>query len=317
MKCSKCKKEKDEISFKKGEKIVKHCFDCRETARLWREKNKERVSDYNKLTNTKNKAGKKVKVVYGKKKEGNDDWIKYTSLTDAAKKLGLNVPNISKVINGGLSQTGGYIFKFEMEESSIKEVKSWDNIKEDMNYNEKKPSSKRTLHEFIDGIEGKKCCSCKVWVALTNFNNSKKHWDELRNDCKDCLVKYRRKNVKKISSNYLKYEKNRKKIDPEFKLLKTLRSRLSNAIKKKNGIKVDTTMNLTGCTITFLKGYLEAKFIDGMSWENHGEWHIDHIKPCCSFNLLDEGEQKLCFHYKNLQPLWGVDNLSKGGTIKN
>ena len=144
---------------------------------------------------------------------------------------------------------------------------------------------------------------------------TKKHWDELRNDCKDCLVKYRKENRRKIQDNMNKYEKNRKKIDPEFKLLKTLRSRLSNAVKKKNGIKADTTMNLTGCSITFLKGYLEAKFIDGMTWENHGEWHIDHIKPCCSFNLLDEEEQKICFHYKNLQPLWGVDNLIKGGKI--
>ena len=46
--------------------------------------------------------------------------------------MGLNVPNISKVINGGLSQTGGYIFKFEIEEPPIKEVKSWDNIKDDI-----------------------------------------------------------------------------------------------------------------------------------------------------------------------------------------
>jgi hypothetical protein len=49
-----------------------------------------------------------------------------------------------------------------------------------------------------------------------------------------------------------------------------------------------------------------------MSWENHGEWHIDHIKPCASFNLLDDEEQKQYFHYKNLQPLWADVNLSKG-----
>ena len=58
-------------------------------------------------------------------------------------------------------------------------------------------------------------------------------------------------------------------------------------------------------------GYLDAKFTDGMSWENHGEWHIDHILPCASFNLLIEDEQRKCFHYTNLQPLWAKDNLSK------
>lgn len=74
-------------------------------------------------------------------------------------------------------------------------------------------------------------------------------------------------------------------------------------------------MELIGCSISFLRGYLEAKFTEGMSWDNHGEWHIDHIKPCASFNLLDDEEQQKCFHYKNLQPLWAQENLSKGAKI--
>ena len=49
-----------------------------------------------------------------------------------------------------------------------------------------------------------------------------------------------------------------------------------------------------------------------ISWENHGEWHIDHIKAIAKFNLLDENEQKKCFHWSNLQPLWAEENISKG-----
>ena len=49
-----------------------------------------------------------------------------------------------------------------------------------------------------------------------------------------------------------------------------------------------------------------------MSWGNYGKWHVDHIRPCASFNLVNEEEQKKCFHYTNLQPLWAKDNLSKG-----
>ena len=148
---------------------------------------------------------------------------------------------------------------------------------------------------------------------MEEYNSAENHWYKLRNDCKECLVNYRKTNVKRISKHYIEYEKERKKTDPTFKLLKTLRSRLSNAIKNKGGRKCNTTINLTGCDIPFLKGYLEAKFTEGMTWENHGKWHIDHIKPCCSFNLEDEEEQKKCFHYTNLQPLWATDNLVKSG----
>ena len=49
-----------------------------------------------------------------------------------------------------------------------------------------------------------------------------------------------------------------------------------------------------------------------MNWNNYGEWHIDHIKPCSLFNLELEEEQLECFNYKNLQPLWAIDNIKKG-----
>ena len=50
-----------------------------------------------------------------------------------------------------------------------------------------------------------------------------------------------------------------------------------------------------------------------MSWDNHGEWHIDHIKPISLFDLTKIEEQQICFHYTNLQPLWAKENISKGG----
>jgi len=56
---------------------------------------------------------------------------------------------------------------------------------------------------------------------------------------------------------------------------------------------------------------MEEKFTEGMNWENQGEWHIDHIRPCSSFNLDLEEEKQKCFHYTNLQPLWGTDNMIK------
>ena len=68
---------------------------------------------------------------------------------------------------------------------------------------------------------------------------------------------------------------------------------------------------LTGISIAELKAYLENQFSNGMTWENRGQWHIDHIRPCASFDFTDPEQQRECFHYTNLQPLWAEDNLAK------
>jgi len=75
------------------------------------------------------------------------------------------------------------------------------------------------------------------------------------------------------------------------------------------------TMEYVGCDAEALREYLESKFLDGMTWENKHEFHIDHIRPCASFDLDNEVERHKCFHYTNLQPLWAADNLSKGATV--
>ena len=58
--------------------------------------------------------------------------------------------------------------------------------------------------------------------------------------------------------------------------------------------------------------HLESKFKPWMTRENHGLWHIDHIIPCTRFNLTSAAQQRICFHYSNLQPLWAYENFSKG-----
>lgn len=68
---------------------------------------------------------------------------------------------------------------------------------------------------------------------------------------------------------------------------------------------------MLGCELPYLKNYLQLKFTNGMTWENYGKWHVDHIKPCAAFDLSKQKEQKECFHYTNLQPLWAQDNLKK------
>lgn len=89
-----------------------------------------------------------------------------------------------------------------------------------------------------------------------------------------------------------------------------VRSRICHALKRNS--KASSSEDLLGCSLSELRDYLAGKFTEGMSWGNYGKWHIDHIKPCHSFNLEIESQQRECFHYTNLQPLWATDNFKKG-----
>ena len=112
-----------------------------------------------------------------------------------------------------------------------------------------------------------------------------------------------------------KYLKRKKREDIQFHIRKNIRDRMRAAMNGRS--KSKHTMELLGCSIEELKIYLEKQFTEGMSWENYGKkgWHIDHILPCASFDLTDQKQQKKCFHYTNLQPLWAEDNYKKKDKI--
>lgn len=134
-------------------------------------------------------------------------------------------------------------------------------------------------------------------------------------------VKYRKANKDKIkerknpltwkkwANNNPDYKKNRWKVDENYRIKENLRGRMYKAFKGLT--KCKSSKKLLGCTIEELKTYLSNLFIDDMSFNNYGEWHIDHIKPCSLFDLSKPEEQEKCFHYTNLQPLWAKDNLIK------
>lgn len=117
--------------------------------------------------------------------------------------------------------------------------------------------------------------------------------------------KYRQKHKPQLAE----YAKNRRNKDIGYRLVGNLRCRIRHSLK---GCKKDnTTMKLVGCTTAELKEHLKSQFVNGMTWDNYGEWHIDHIKPCAAFDLSDPVQQQECFHYTNLQPLWAIDNYKK------
>ena len=106
----------------------------------------------------------------------------------------------------------------------------------------------------------------------------------------------------------------KRKSDVMFRLVANLRDRLNHTVTK--GTKSKRTLELLGCTVEELRKHLESKFQEGMSWKNYGKdgWVIDHIHPCAKFNLSDPKQQEECFNYKNLQPLWWLDNSIKNDT---
>ena len=146
------------------------------------------------------------------------------------------------------------------------------------------------------------------------LNRQRKEWS-LKNS--ERIKEYYLKNKERIKENH---SKNRKQInayvskryhtDLNFKLRSLISRRVRRALKSIN--KSARTMELIGCTINELWIHLESKFKPGMRRDNHGLWHIDHIKACSKFNLTDPAQQRECFHWSNLQPLWARENLSKG-----
>jgi len=126
------------------------------------------------------------------------------------------------------------------------------------------------------------------------------------------VAKYTAENKEKIRDFQRKYATKRYEEDVEFRIQKILRARLLVALKGRS--KATSATRLVGCSIAKLKKHLELMFDSGMTWDNYGHrtWHIDHIIPLAAFDLTKPAQQRKAFHWKNLQPLWAIENLRKG-----
>lgn len=134
---------------------------------------------------------------------------------------------------------------------------------------------------------------------------------------------YVKRNPKKVRDTQRRYQKNAaKKIyarrrkryaeDKGFRVRVISAVRLHQALKRSSVVKSKCTMDFVGCTMDELRKHLEDQFEPWMSWDNFGEWHIDHIRPCASFDFTDEAQIHECFHYSNLRPLCAQENRKKG-----
>ena len=141
----------------------------------------------------------------------------------------------------------------------------------------------------------------------------KQYYVDNQDAIKEYSVRYRKSNRKAINA----YFRNKRANDLQYRIYKNMQSRIQSIMRHVGAKKSSNTVNLIGCSMSDFINYIESKFSDGMTWENYGrEWHIDHIKPCASFNLSVPEEQSKCFRWDNLQPLWAKDNLSKNSRYK-
>lgn len=156
-------------------------------------------------------------------------------------------------------------------------------------------------------------------------NNVKKNYEKNRESLLEYKKEYHKKHKDKYSILNKKYQienkdrinlvkkeyiSNKRKTDSLFKLKESISGLIRCSIKNCGYKKQSRTEKILGCSISEFKFYLESMFSDKMSWENYGDWHLDHIIPSSWAN--SEEEIIKLNNYKNFQPLWSKDNLSKG-----
>lgn len=127
--------------------------------------------------------------------------------------------------------------------------------------------------------------------------------------------RYHQRNREIRVERIVKRARERRDTEPAFRLRHNIRRRIAHALDRQRVDKSGATTALLGCTGEHARSHIEAQFAPGMSWENWGDWHVDHIKPLAAFDLSDPAQLAAACHYSNLQPLWAIDNMSKGAKV--
>ena len=122
-------------------------------------------------------------------------------------------------------------------------------------------------------------------------------------------------NINTIKDRTKLYKCNKRKTDYLFNAKDKIGNLIRSSLKKKGFKKQSRTCEILGCDYEFFIQYIADKFLDGMSWNNHGEWHLDHIYPISK--AIDENHMILLNHYTNFQPMWKLDNIKKGNKVNS
>jgi hypothetical protein len=148
-------------------------------------------------------------------------------------------------------------------------------------------------------------------------NKSKIWYEQNKEHRKEYLKEYREKNIDNIRKTKRDYEKTRKNNDPLYKLISYFRTAIYQGLKESNVEKNKHYFDVLKYTPEQLMLHLGNQFTDNMTWDNYGEWHVDHIKPISSFSITEMGDEEFmkCWSLNNLQPMWGEENIRKSNKI--
>lgn len=181
----------------------------------------------------------------------------------------------------------------------------------------KKEKSAAEFRAKNDGARTKTCIGCLESMKNSEEKNKCPH-KKRRSQCVACqgsgICEHKRQRSKCVAcegGSICEHKRQRSQCaacDPIGHLACVVRSRIYGALK---GDKTEHSLEYLGCTIEEFKQHIEAQFKPGMSWENYGDWHVDHVVPLKYNNpTIDETVARL--QYRNTQPLWATENIAKG-----
>ena len=152
---------------------------------------------------------------------------------------------------------------------------------------------------------------CKEW-RKNNENYFETYRAQYYKNNRETLLEKSKEYQTNNRDKHTEYIKNRYQTDINFRLRKKLTTTLWNNLNKQKTSKLLSINILLGCTIEECKQHLTSKFKPEMNWNNHGDvWEVDHIVPCSNYDLTDVEQQKQCFHYSNLQPLFKTTSIAE------
>lgn len=203
--------------------------------------------------------------------------------------------------------------KCQKESQLVKRKKDYEVLKND---NEK----------YKEVLEKNRSSLKKRYLSDENYReNQKSKTQKRRKENPDKEKNIRRSYYLRIEKKKNSTKENREKrqekwkvryyTDPVFRAKEMIKSRLRRSLKLNYKDKPGSFNDAFGCDLNTFRVFIEGKFTEGMTWENHGEWHLDHIIPLSSFDLSDIDEFQKANHYLNFQPLWAKDNLEKSNKL--